>query len=273
MDATTCKELGNEAMSAGDYVDALKYYSQAIALNPRDAALHSNRSFCFLRLGLNARAIVDADDAIRLKPSWPKGHFRRAAALSQAGLHERALESYSSGAALDPSDEHLRSQCVEANRCVAAAKWTEKLTVIGAAAAVAVVLALVALDGTVGAGYLMIALFCGATIGSASGATFVLFRRQQRESSVLAPLQSNHDFAAMQMMGDTRGAGELRAAPSAPQLSGADGTDAPMGAAGTAAGAAGAAGAPASAAKSNAARRSTQNGRAAALRAKKEGRI
>ena len=269
MDATTCKELGNEAMGAGDYVDALKYYSQAIALNPRDAVLHSNRSFSFLRLGLTARAIVDADEAIRLKPSWPKGHFRRAAALSQVGLHERALESYSFAAALDPSDEHLRSQCVEANRCAAAAKRTEKLTVIGAAAAVAVVLALVALDGTVGAGYLMIALFCGATIGSASGATFVLFRRQQRESSVLAPLQSNHDFAAMQMKGDTRGAGELREAP-APPVSGADGTDAPMGAAGTAAGAAGA---PASAAKSTAARRSTQNGRAAALRAKKEGRL
>ena len=44
-------------MAEQDYVGALKWYAQAIALSPKDAALYSNRSFSFLRLGLSARAV------------------------------------------------------------------------------------------------------------------------------------------------------------------------------------------------------------------------
>ena len=87
MDADSCKTEGNAAMAEQDYVNAMKWYSQAIALSPRDGALFSNRSFAFLRLGLTSRALADADEAVRRRPEWNKGHFRRAECLKQAGLH------------------------------------------------------------------------------------------------------------------------------------------------------------------------------------------
>ena len=83
MDADSCKTEGNAAMAEQDYVNAMKWYSQAIALSPRDGALFSNRSFAFLRLGLTSRALADADEAIRRRPDWNKGHFRRAECLKQ----------------------------------------------------------------------------------------------------------------------------------------------------------------------------------------------
>ena len=59
-DAASCKEGGNACMSVGDYVNAMKWYSQALAAAPRDAVLYSNRSFTFLKRGLTARALADA---------------------------------------------------------------------------------------------------------------------------------------------------------------------------------------------------------------------
>ena len=111
-----CKADGNACMALGDYVNAMKWYSQALTHAPREASLYSNRSFAFLRLGLTARALADADEAVKRRPEWSKAHFRRAEALSQAGCHAEALGSYSRGAALDPTDEHLQAQCVAAGR-------------------------------------------------------------------------------------------------------------------------------------------------------------
>ena len=99
---------------------------------------------------------------------------------------------------------------------------------------------------------------------------FVLLRRQQREGSILPPLQSNHEFAVLQMKGDAGGGlGELPAdLPSSSMGRGAPG-DAGAPAAFSAAGPQGA---PPTKQELRA-RRSTQNGRAAAMKAKREGKI
>eukprot|EP00966_Prymnesium_polylepis_P306689 7086987-Prymnesium_polylepis.1 len=152
-DAAHCKEEGNACMSVGDYVNAMKWYSQAMALAPKGdlGALHSNRSFAFLRLKLTSRALEDADIAVKLKPGWAKAHFRRAEALSQAGLHAEALEEYAHGAALDPDDEHLRAQCEAARvRGVAAKRREFMMTALGVAVGVFLALVLVAAPAEVG---------------------------------------------------------------------------------------------------------------------------
>ena len=211
-DAALCKEEGNACMAEQNYVGALKWYSQAIANSPKDGALYSNRSFAFLRLQLPARALADADEAVRRRPTWPKGHFRRAEALSQAGLHADALASYEAGAALDPSDEHLAGQCVAARAREADAQKVEQKHVgIGAAIGVAVLLLLL-LSGSSSSGALsrVAAILGGALFGALGGVAYVLIMRQQRKGSVLAPLQTNEHFAAMQMRGDRDGAGELK---------------------------------------------------------------
>jgi hypothetical protein len=50
-------------------------------LDPADATLYSNRSFCHLKIGGARDALVDANACISLQPDWPKGYYRKGAAL------------------------------------------------------------------------------------------------------------------------------------------------------------------------------------------------
>ena len=66
------KSLGNEAIQAGNFAAAIKYYSEAIALDSENAALYSNRSAVFCALKRFDQALDDADVAIKLNPRWAK---------------------------------------------------------------------------------------------------------------------------------------------------------------------------------------------------------
>ena len=54
---------------------------QAIDLDPSDATLFSNRSFCLLRQGDGETALQDALECRELRPDWPKACYRHGAAL------------------------------------------------------------------------------------------------------------------------------------------------------------------------------------------------
>ena len=51
---------------------ALKNYSEAVALDPEDALVYSNRSAVFCGLNRFDQALDDAKVAIKLKPNWAK---------------------------------------------------------------------------------------------------------------------------------------------------------------------------------------------------------
>ena len=71
--AQTYKESGNEALKLGRREDAIAYYSQAIELQPDDAALLSvlfaNRAQAQLSLGNHGRALADSQAALDAQPN------------------------------------------------------------------------------------------------------------------------------------------------------------------------------------------------------------
>lgn len=54
----------------------MQFYSQAIAVRPRDPVLLCNRSAAFLKLGRIADALDDAAEAVSSDPSNAKAYFR-----------------------------------------------------------------------------------------------------------------------------------------------------------------------------------------------------
>ena len=48
--AATAKAKGNEAFAAGDYRQAVRYYTVAVGIDPRDATFYSNRCAAYLKL-------------------------------------------------------------------------------------------------------------------------------------------------------------------------------------------------------------------------------
>lgn len=56
--------------------EAVSWYSQAIAGDPQDQNLFSNRSAAHLALDEPEEALQDARKALHLKAAWPKAHYR-----------------------------------------------------------------------------------------------------------------------------------------------------------------------------------------------------
>ena len=62
----------NAACQAGDFPVAVRLYSEAIELDPRNHILYSNRSAALIKMGHFTRALQDAVKAKELNRSWPK---------------------------------------------------------------------------------------------------------------------------------------------------------------------------------------------------------
>ena len=54
------------------------------------------------------QALVDAEQAIKLAPGWPKGYSRKAAALFFLGELDQSHAAYSRALELDPKDDLVR---------------------------------------------------------------------------------------------------------------------------------------------------------------------
>jgi tetratricopeptide (TPR) repeat protein len=62
----------NQACQSGDFETAVGLYGEAIALDPCNHILFSNRSAALVKLGHFARALQDASRAVELNAKWPK---------------------------------------------------------------------------------------------------------------------------------------------------------------------------------------------------------
>ncbi|XP_047502617.1 tetratricopeptide repeat protein 28-like isoform X2 [Penaeus chinensis] len=62
----------NAACQSGDFETAVALYTEAIALDPHNHILYSNRSAAHIKLAKFAHALQDATKARELNPKWPK---------------------------------------------------------------------------------------------------------------------------------------------------------------------------------------------------------
>ncbi|KAI7839144.1 hypothetical protein COHA_007147 [Chlorella ohadii] len=104
---STLKERGNELFKAGKHKEAVEAYTAALEAGPEDAALYSNRAAARIKLGDAAAALEDAEAAVRLRPDWDKGHYRRGCALEMQGQLEQALRAFDSALKLSPDSRDV----------------------------------------------------------------------------------------------------------------------------------------------------------------------
>nr|XP_006816604.1 PREDICTED: LON peptidase N-terminal domain and RING finger protein 3-like [Saccoglossus kowalevskii] len=81
---------GNRLFADGQLQAALDKYTEAITLVPTEHLLFSNRSHVYATQGKLQEALVDANEACKLKPAWPKGYYRKATALIGLGRYQDA---------------------------------------------------------------------------------------------------------------------------------------------------------------------------------------
>ncbi|XP_072743230.1 stress-induced-phosphoprotein 1 [Anoplolepis gracilipes] len=103
------KESGNAALQEGKFDEAVKHYTDAIALDSNNHVLYSNRSAAYAKSGKYQQALEDAEKTVGLKPDWGKGYSRKGSALAYLGRYDEAIKAYEKGLQLDPNNAQLKS--------------------------------------------------------------------------------------------------------------------------------------------------------------------
>lgn len=107
------KDKGNAALAENKLDEAIKFYTEAIQLDDKNAVLYSNRSAAYAKGNNYALSLKDAEKAIELKPNWGKAFSRKGTALAYLGRLDEAIETYEKGIELDPSNTQLKEGLAE----------------------------------------------------------------------------------------------------------------------------------------------------------------
>ncbi|KAG5897435.1 hypothetical protein JTB14_002698 [Gonioctena quinquepunctata] len=122
------KEKGNEFFKAGDYEEALQYYTNSVQSKANINNLN-NRAVTYLILKKYAEALKDCDKVLALEEGNLKAHLRKAEALENMQRFEEALESVEFVIQRDPNNcnAQVLAERVRKNCCRSLKKTTMKI--------------------------------------------------------------------------------------------------------------------------------------------------
>merc|ERR1719507_1276197 len=103
------KLKGNECFKSGDWANAVKFYTEALKRNPKDAKIFSNRAACYTKLNAFDLTIKDCDSSIALDPTFVKAYLRKANVLKAMGQSQKAMEVYTKALELDPNSDEAKN--------------------------------------------------------------------------------------------------------------------------------------------------------------------
>mmetsp|Transcript_8156 Transcript_8156/g.25174 ORF Transcript_8156/g.25174 Transcript_8156/m.25174 type:complete len:519 (-) Transcript_8156:355-1911(-) len=116
------KSQANELLTAGNFAQAIAVYTTAVESSDESAMLPvllSNRAMAHIKLEAYGLAIADAEQAIKLDPSYVKAYYRRGSANLAIGKYKLALRDFKAVCKLRPNDRDARNKLKE---CEKAAK-------------------------------------------------------------------------------------------------------------------------------------------------------
>ncbi|CAC5378434.1 STIP1 [Mytilus coruscus] len=103
------KSEGNKALETANFEEAIRKYTEAIALDPENHVLYSNRSAALTKAARYLEALGDADKTIEIKPDWAKGFSRKGTALCYLNRYEEAASVFMEGLKIDPENAQLKN--------------------------------------------------------------------------------------------------------------------------------------------------------------------
>ncbi|KAK6296429.1 hypothetical protein J4Q44_G00325710 [Coregonus suidteri] len=116
--AEKLKEKANNYFKEKDYENAIKYYTEALELNPASAIYFSNRSLAYLRTECYGYALADATKCLEIDKNYIKGYYRRATSNMSLGKFKAALKDYETVVRVRPNDKDAKMKYEECNKIV-----------------------------------------------------------------------------------------------------------------------------------------------------------
>eukprot|EP01046_Picozoa_sp_COSAG06_P003468 COSAG06_NODE_135_length_22418_cov_9.162104_17_plen_216_part_00 len=124
------KEKGNEKFKEGDFHGALKHYSDAIARDPKNHKLYSNRCAAFQKIGQMPAALEDCEKCIALDPTFVKIYNRKGSIQFYLKEFHKCTETFEKVIELEPvrNRPFIRMMTVTAHRCAAQHSTVQRST-------------------------------------------------------------------------------------------------------------------------------------------------
>ncbi|KAJ5037416.1 uncharacterized protein L3040_007591 [Drepanopeziza brunnea f. sp. 'multigermtubi'] len=126
--ADELKALGNKAIAEKNFDEAISKFTEAIAIEPTNHILYSNRSAAYASKKDYENALSDAEKVTEIKPDWAKGWGRKGAAKHGLGDLIGALDAYEEGLKLDPNNAQNKSGLASVQRAIDAEAKADGVT-------------------------------------------------------------------------------------------------------------------------------------------------
>jgi len=98
---------GDELVDQGKYAEAIVYYDQALALEPRNAVALCGKGVALNALGNYSEALTVLDQAIAISPSYAKAWYEKGNALNGLGRYDEAIVAYDKALEIYPAYGYL----------------------------------------------------------------------------------------------------------------------------------------------------------------------
>ncbi|KAI8280171.1 Heat shock protein sti1-like protein [Colletotrichum sp. SAR11_57] len=118
--ADELKALGNKAIAEKNFDEAVAKFTEAIALQPENHILYSNRSAAYASKKDWQKALDDANKTTEIKPDWPKGWGRKGTAYYGLGDLLAANDAYEEGLKVDPNNAGLKKDLAAVQKAMKA---------------------------------------------------------------------------------------------------------------------------------------------------------
>lgn len=105
-------------LSSSADLDTSDKFTQAIAIEPSNHILYSNRSAAYASKKDYQQALEDAEKVTEIKPDWAKGWGRKGAAMHGLGDLLGAHDAYEEGLKLDPNNAQNKNGLAAVNRAI-----------------------------------------------------------------------------------------------------------------------------------------------------------
>lgn len=108
--ALKLKDLGNEQLLKGHYLEAIGFYSDALEYSPTSAVILSNRAQAYIKVENYGLAMADADAALVADPNYAKAYYRRGSAQFALGHLKDAKKDFRKVCQLQPKAKDARAR-------------------------------------------------------------------------------------------------------------------------------------------------------------------
>jgi tetratricopeptide (TPR) repeat protein len=107
-DASARVELGNLYMDAERWEEAIRWYREALALDPSRPDVETDLGACLVSSGSPEQALAEFDKALRAKPEYKNALYNKGIALLQLGRPAEAAAVWEDLLERYPDDRQLR---------------------------------------------------------------------------------------------------------------------------------------------------------------------